>query len=83
MKITDQHYQHIVRAFALVGRVRANELRAAIQAENKAQDTEMRLRWDIATAAGLDNFVCDEIYKYANDDHLDTAYRHAMRELAF
>jgi len=34
-----------------------------------------RFRWDIARAAGLSPFICDQLYTYCNDSHIDTAFR--------
>lgn len=49
--------------------------------EGKAKDIEKRLRWDLSYAAGLTTFFCDNIYKYADDTHIDTALRSVMKQL--
>ena len=38
--------------------------------------TEKRWRWDWCYWAGLAKWLCDNIYPYANDEHIDTALRH-------
>ena len=38
--------------------------------------SEKRWRWDWCYRAGLTKWICDNIYPYANDEHLDTALRH-------
>ena len=43
--------------------------------------TPKRLRWDILRNAGLMNFVCDILYKYLDDSHIDTALRTVMRSV--
>jgi hypothetical protein len=35
----------------------------------------MRYRWDILRAAKLMPFVCDTLYKYLDDSHIDSALR--------
>ena len=37
-----------------------------------------RYRWDITYAAGLTPFICDVLYKYLNDDNIDTALRNIV-----
>ena len=34
-----------------------------------------RMAWDILHAAGLTPFVCDTLYKYLTDTHIDTAVK--------
>jgi len=46
-----------------------------------AGHTNKRYRWDLLWAAGLTRWVCDHIYPYANDDHIDTVLRRAVPEL--
>jgi hypothetical protein len=50
-------------------------------AEHKASVSPERFRWDLLYAAGLTRFVCDELYPYANDAHIDTALRHVMARI--
>jgi len=33
-------------------------------------------RWGVARRAGLVTYMCDTLYSYLNDDHIDTALRH-------
>ena len=46
-----------------------------------AGHTNKRYRWDCLWAAGLTRWVCDHIYPYANDDHIDTVLRRAVPDL--
>jgi hypothetical protein len=93
MKITSAHYAHMKFAIAkipakdvtavreFIVNERKTQAIECIGNERKAQDIDMRLRWDIAHRAGLTSWFCDEIYSYADDDHIDTALRKIMREL--
>lgn len=37
--------------------------------------SDKRYRWDLCYHAGLTPWICDTIYPYANDTHIDTALR--------
>lgn len=51
--------------------------------ENPRQpkDLEMRLRWDSLTLLFGAKWICDELYPYLNDTHIDSALRAAMNKL--
>lgn len=45
-------------------------------------DLEKRLRWDLCYKADLSYWIVDHLYPQGiNDDHVDTALRHIMKEL--
>jgi hypothetical protein len=46
------------------------------------RDLDMRLRWDCLWSSVPSRWVCDNIYPYANDEHLDTALRRILKEVA-
>lgn len=80
MKIKPEHFDHILAAMRpLADKIPAH--RESVRASGKFRDLEMRVRWDWAHAAGLTPYFCREIYGYANDDHIDTALRAAVKEL--
>ncbi len=54
---------------------------AYLRTDPRVKDINMRLRWDMAHYAKLTPWFVDHVYKYANDDHIDTALRTAMTEL--
>ena len=83
MKIKPEHYAYIKSAVALNFTAEyVASRRAAIVAQGKAKDVEMRLRWDLTyLAPGLSQWLSDNVYPYANDNHIDTALRSIMREL--
>ena len=69
MKITQTHY---------------NQLSALLQPAidstpvdtyRKAGLSDKRYRWDMTYKAGLSTWICDNLYPYLNDDHIDTALR--------
>jgi len=78
MKIRPEHYEYMRAACATV---------IAEHPELKSMYTDsglsdMRFRWDLARRAGLMTWICDNLYSYANDDHIDTALRRIVKEWA-
>ena len=57
-----------------------NEERRAFFKE-KPKITDKAYRWTLLTIAGLTRFVCDELYKYLDDTHIDTALRKIIKPL--
>lgn len=53
----------------------------AIKKEGRAKNPAKRTRWDATYAAKLSPWICANLYSYANDEHIDTALRSAMREI--
>lgn len=44
--------------------------------------SEKRWRWDWCYGTlGMSKWICDNIYPYANDTHLDTALKHITKGL--
>ena len=69
VKIANQHYDHMKNMIQpLMVKVPYSVY------QNKGLSGK-RYRWDIARAAGLMAFICDELYVYLNDEHIDTALR--------
>lgn len=81
MKIQPEHYEHMKREMA----ARAHlilQIRDQIAVDPRVRDAEKRLRWDLFHVSGLTRYVCDHVYNYANDVHIDTALRSIMREIS-
>lgn len=67
MKITKEHFEVMKTAIIELDTL---ELRARYF----EKCTSLRAyQWYLVRAAGLLPFICDVIYKYANDDHIQTA----------
>jgi hypothetical protein len=45
-----------------------------------ASFTHKRYRWDIVYEARLSTWICDNLYSYLNDDHIDTALRKIVHD---
>jgi len=55
------------------------DLKAAIAADIRVKNADKRLRWDLLFKAGLTRWICDNLYSYCDDTHIDTALRTMMR----
>lgn len=81
MKIKPEHYTHMLEALRTVLTQPGAPTAAQYAANSIGTDPAKRHRWDAARAAGLIPYICDTLYTYANDDHIDTALKHAVKEL--
>jgi hypothetical protein len=80
MKITPEHYTVLK---SIIGSFNREQV-LAYKALKLGKDPERRFRWDLFTFArrsGAENIALEDIYRYANDTHLDTALRAIVREL--
>lgn len=79
MKIKPEHMDEIRKRINHLGTtcdlpgVRANYIASGL--------SEKRFRWDIMRAAGLSTLLWNTLYLYANDDHIDTALRRAIKDI--
>jgi hypothetical protein len=73
MKMTPEHYAYLEAAIRAVD---TPELRA------KAKGwTPKRYRWNLTYIAKLSPWICSTLYKYLDDDHIDTALRRIVPDL--
>jgi len=81
MKIKPCHIKKIHTAMAETvtrsGFQNMNEVRQMYAAKKIGKDTQKRANWDVAKASRIEglsfvNWICKEIYPYANDGHIDT-----------
>jgi hypothetical protein len=78
MKIKPEHYDYIRAAMATVPSDKVDAHREALKHDSRVRDLNMRLRWDVLHATVPSRWICDNVYPYANDTHLDTALRRIM-----
>ena len=83
MKIKPEHYNALKKAIT-PNRDKIKSHREFIIKEGKAKDVDKRLRWDFmwAIPRQVRTPIIDEVYKYANDDHLDTVLKRIIQELS-
>ena len=80
MKMKPEHYAHMIEQM----RMNAEAIpahREYLKSDERVKDLEKRLRWDVMYASGLTAYICDELYDYLDDSHIDTALRAIMIEL--
>lgn len=81
MKITLEHYNHIKKAIEALPREKVLAHKEQLITDGNYKDLNTRFMYDVQRAAGLLSFVCDTIYKYADDSHYQTALFKAGKEL--
>ena len=82
MKITHKHYAELKTRIAAIWTLEKHDAhRAFIINEGKAKDVEKRLRWDWSYYAKMSPWICDNLYTYLDDTHIDTALKQVMCDL--
>jgi hypothetical protein len=75
MKMSKEHYTYLAEK---IGALDTPALRAAYR---DAGLSLKRYQWDITYQVGLTSFICDALYPYLNDEHIQTALNRIIREL--
>lgn len=75
MKIKPVHFETLSLAISSAD---TPERREAYRA---AGLTTRRYQWDLVRIAGLMSWLCDNLYKYLNDDHIQTALNRIVKPL--
>ena len=75
MKIKPEHYEHMRAAIAPSDTARLRDEYRALALSSK------RYRWDLTYAAKLSPWICDNLYAYLDDTHIDTALRRIVADL--
>lgn len=79
MKIKPEHYNFLKTSMGPFKDKIQSHYDFILQ-EGKAKDPEMRLRWDLLYAAIPSSVICDMLYPYLNDTHIDTALKNIIQE---
>ena len=82
MKIKPEHYAHLRNAIASLPREKLLAHKEALAGEPNIKNLDMRFRWDCLWATRQSAWFYDNVYTYAHDDHIDTALRNIVKELA-
>jgi len=80
MKILPEDYEYMKERIEKVWRYR-EEVKKSIKNDSRVKDFDRRFRWDMFHLAHLTPFVVSKVYKYADDNHIDTALKKIMAEL--
>ena len=76
MKMLPEHFEHLRARLATVD----TDFHRGRYAN--AGYTTKRYQWDAVRYAGLMPWLCDTLYKYLNDDHIQTALNKIIHPLA-
>ena len=82
MKIRPDHYATMRDAIATIPADKIQEIRNHVLTSDRVHNREKCFRWNLSYAAKLTPFICDNVYSYADDTHIDTALRSIVRELS-
>jgi hypothetical protein len=82
MKIKKDHFEHLQTSINQVlaqyndhGQLVNEYERGLFPRSEKTKDLQRRFCFDLLFGAGLNKFVCDELYLYLNDDNIYTALK--------
>jgi len=83
MKIKGNDYKRLENLFKVtVNQMKdLTEYKEELKNDKRVKDVNMRLRWDIFWSMDMSKRteIVDDIYKYANDDHLDTVLKKLVK----
>ena len=77
LKVKREHFDHMAAVFANPTPCErmAHQPKPNLDEYVKAGMSHKRWRWDMTYWTGLTPWICNNIYPYANDDHIDSALR--------
>lgn len=87
MKIKTKHYNKLKSLIQDVVNKKTlkvvQDYKLSLKTDDRIKDLDTRFAFDLYNATGIEglNLVCNEIYKYANDDHLKTALKKIVKEI--
>lgn len=89
MKIKEEHYQQLKAAFEKLVSQKGVEIltqhKTGLKTDPRVKNLDKRFRWDCFwLTKRLGNFkgeFLDELYKYVDDTHIDTALKRVVKEL--
>ena len=80
MKIRPEHLQHLKSKIDALSPEFVASVKQSILAGGKYKDFGMRLRFDLLYAAVPSKWVCDNLYPYMNDEHLNSALKAIVKD---
>lgn len=83
MKIRPEHLEYIQNAISGLDKELVAEHARVVRESGKYKDFAMRMRWDIFHSCIPSNWVCDNLYSYMDDTHLNSALKACMKTCGF
>lgn len=75
MKIKPEHFQHLKQ------HIEPLDTEPLRHAYKSAGLSDVRYQWDLLRKAGLIQWICDNLYSYLDDSHINTALRNIVTKL--
>ena len=82
MKIKAEHYTHIKNIIEALPRDKLLAHKEALKSDASVKDLDKRFRNDLIFAIPA-RWICDNLYPYMDDRHLDTALKNIVIELGY
>ena len=80
MKIKPEHYAHIKSIIESMPRDKLLAHKESLKHDPSVKNLDLRFRNDLIFAVPA-RWICDNLYPYMDDTHLDTALRSITKEL--
>jgi hypothetical protein len=80
VKITTEHYNYLRDAITAIPQENIDAHRRKLLTDERVKDADKRLRWDLLYATVPSAWICDNLYSYLNDTHIDTAIKSIINE---
>ena len=81
MKMSQKHYDQLKNEIECLPRDKVLTHRQNLAKDKRVKDLPKRFRWDLLHATMQGKWVCDVLYSYLNDTHIDTALKQIVKEL--
>ena len=83
MKIKQEHYNTVKEAISKIDKAAVLRHIEAVKQEGKYKDLNTKISWDLLWASKQNDFIRDNIYPYANDEHINTMLKRISNELGY
>jgi len=87
MKITKEHYAYILECMttklADTSEQDKDGYLENIKNDPRVKDCNKRIRWDLYHAAVPNRYICDTLYTYLDDTHIDSALKAISKKLGW
>jgi len=86
MKMTEKHYREIKQAINILLEAHPELPESYIAGDfyrsELVKDIDKRYRWDLLNFSNISaKYICDNLYSYLNDIHIDTALKSIVKPL--
>ena len=81
MKIKPAHYQFLKSSIQKIDKEKALKHYESLKSDSRIKTIKLRFAVDLMYAANLNRFICDTLYAYLEDTHINTALQKICIEL--